>query len=146
MPIYLKNEAHLVGEMPNLIMLIQVILDLIKTIKAPADLQLSLKPLVSMVKFSTVVIWKDDQTWVSAGIRNYLKSVRASESVSVFCIVAMKLDSRVLHQMVESCWSLSQSFFVVWKDCCETTLYVNVIQASTIWKLCLFLDLVHFST
>ena len=56
MPICLKNEAHLVGEMPNLIMLIQVILDLIKTIKAPADLQLSLKPLVSLVKFSTVVI------------------------------------------------------------------------------------------
>ena len=45
MPIYLKNEAHLVGEMPNLIMLIQVILDLIKTVKAPADLQLSLKPI-----------------------------------------------------------------------------------------------------
>ena len=56
MPICLKNESHLVGEMPILIILIQVILDLIKTVKTPADLQLSLKPLVSMVKFNTVFI------------------------------------------------------------------------------------------
>ena len=53
MPIYLKNESQLVGEMPILIILIQVILDPIKRVKAPADLQLSLKPLVSMVKFKT---------------------------------------------------------------------------------------------
>ena len=56
MPIYVKSEAHLVGEMPNLIILIQVILDPIKIVKAPADLQLSLKPLVSMVKFNSVFI------------------------------------------------------------------------------------------
>ena len=34
MPTYLRNEAHLVGEIPNLIMLIQVILNLINTGKA----------------------------------------------------------------------------------------------------------------
>ncbi len=56
MPVYLKNKFDLVGEMPILIILIQVILDLIKTVKGPADLQLSLKPLVSMVKFNTVFI------------------------------------------------------------------------------------------
>ena len=56
MPIYVKNEAHLVGEMPNLIIFIKFILDPIKIVKAPADLQLSLKPLVSMVKFNSVFI------------------------------------------------------------------------------------------
>ena len=56
MPINVKNEAQLVGEMPNLIILIQVILDPIKRVKTLAGLQLSLKPLVLMVKFNSVFI------------------------------------------------------------------------------------------
>ena len=76
----------MVGEMPNLIMVVQVILNLIKTGKTPADLHLY--QWQSSTPFSSEKMIKHG---CLQGIRDYLKSFRESESLSEFCIVAMKL-------------------------------------------------------